>query len=252
MSKIIAFDPVMFQDDGFDFNITNTDWVDPTPAKRNHAAQAIKDSDDIKRICETLLDAKRYRDYLLFVAGINLGFRCGDLLQLKWGHFFHPNKQRKESITLQEDKTNKHRTVYPNKAVWEAVKLMVQHLTRTQGGIDLDSYIFRSESNRCKSNQPLDVKSVERILKDVINQELGIDIKAGTHCMRKTFGYHVVMSAPDRTRAVELLQRIFNHSSPVITLAYIGITDDEIMGVYENLNLGLLDPGSCVKMAVSA
>ena len=87
---------------------------------------------------------------------------------------------------------------------------------------------------------------MERILKEVINEKLGINIKAGTHCMRKTFGYHTVMGARDRTRAVELLSKILNHSSTTVTMSCIGITDDEIRAVYENLNLGLLDPAACV------
>ena len=250
MGSIIKIDFTQ-TDDRYRAPIINAEWEDPTPAKKKHAAEPLKDTDDIRRVCEHLLARCQYRNYLLFTCGINFGFRCGDLLQLKWGHFFHPNGTPKDSITLQEDKTNKRRTVYINKAVMSALKIVVSELVKQQGGLDLDSYVFRSESNRCKSNQPLDVKSVERILKDVINDELGIDIKAGTHCMRKTFGYHVVMSARDRSRALELLSKMLNHSSIAVTMCYIGITDDEIRATYENLNLGLLDPGSCIQMDVA-
>lgn len=226
--------------------VTNPIWNDPTPQMKKHAAEPLKDPDDVLRVCEYLVANNRYRDNLLFTAGINLGFRCGDLLQLKWGHFFQSNGEQRASITLQEDKTDKLRTVYPNQAVWDAVFLYAEELQELHGGIDLDHFVFRSNSNRCKKNQPLDVKSVERILKEVINEKLGINIKAGTHCMRKTFGYHMVMGARDRTRAVELLSKILNHSSTAVTMSYIGITDDEIRAAYENLNLGLLDPAACV------
>jgi hypothetical protein len=40
--------------------------------------------------------------------------------------------------------------------------------------------------------------------------------------MRKTFGYHFYQ----QTKDVALLQNIFNHSAPSITLRYIGINDD--------------------------
>ena len=40
--------------------------------------------------------------------------------------------------------------------------------------------------------------------------------------MRKTFGYHHYKQNKD----VAILQDIFNHSAPSITLRYIGITDD--------------------------
>lgn len=44
----------------------------------------------------------------------------------------------------------------------------------------------------------------------------------GTHTMRKTFGYWHYKQYKD----VAILQDIFNHSPPSITLRYIGITDD--------------------------
>ena len=231
--------------------VNNSIWTNPMPEKKRHAADPIKDPDDIRRISEYLVANKRYRDNLLFIAGINLGFRCGDLLQLKWGHLFDVDEYgeavERESFTFQEDKTEKFRTAYPNEAVWNAVYLYIEEL----GSIDLDSYIFRSISNRSTANVPISVKSTERLLKEIINEKLGINIHASTHCLRKTFGYHVVMGAKDRSRAVELLSYMLNHSGTTETMKYIGVTDDEAMDAYKNLNLGLLDPGSCIKFNAS-
>jgi integrase len=42
--------------------------------------------------------------------------------------------------------------------------------------------------------------------------------EVGTHTLRKTFGYHFYQ----QTKDVAMLQEIFNHSSPAITLKYIG------------------------------
>ncbi len=225
--------------------IVNPIFEDTTPKPKRHPADPLKKVADIQRICNYLVEQQRYRDNLLFTAGINLGFRCGDLLQLKWGHLLYPDGSYRASVTLQEQKTDKHRTAYYCQAIWDAADLYLERLERDYGGVDLNSFIFMGESNRNTSNKPLTVYSVERILKSVINDELHIDINASTHCMRKTFGYHVVMTARDRTRAVELLQKIFGHSAPSITLAYIGITNEEIRSVYENLNLGLLNPAQC-------
>ena len=223
--------------------IVNTSYSDPTPQKDRHAAEPIKSKGDIYRISKHLVDAGRYRDNLLFIMGINFGFRCSDLVRIKFGHVLSFDGYAedgssvvsfKPSFTLEEKKTKHLRTVYLNKMVYAALGAYMDHL----GTIDFDSYLFRSQSNRSTVNEPLDVRSVERILKNLINDELGINIHASTHCLRKTFGYHVVMSAPDKPRAVQFLQMVFGHSSPVITMAYIGITDEEIMSVYQNLNLG--------------
>ena len=48
--------------------------------------------------------------------------------------------------------------------------------------------------------------------------------KIGTHSLRKTFGYIQHQNGT----SIELIQRMLNHSSPEITLAYIGITRDDM------------------------
>ena len=51
--------------------------------------------------------------------------------------------------------------------------------------------------------------------------------------MRKTFGYHHYQKFKD----VAMLQKIFNHSSPQITLRYIGIEQEQIEESYANFIL---------------
>lgn len=46
----------------------------------------------------------------------------------------------------------------------------------------------------------------------------------GTHTLRKTFGYHFYQQYKD----VALLQELFNHSAPSVTLRYIGINQDAL------------------------
>ena len=54
-------------------------------------------------------------------------------------------------------------------------------------------------------------------------EEAHLEEKFGTHSMRKTFGYHHYKKYKD----VAMLQKIFNHSSPAVTLTYIGIEQEE-------------------------
>ena len=58
----------------------------------------------------------------------------------------------------------------------------------------------------------------------------GIKDRIGTHSMRKTFGYHHYK----KYKNIAILQKIFNHSSPQITIRYIGIEQDEIDDSYRN------------------
>ncbi|MEG1009339.1 MAG: site-specific integrase, partial [Clostridia bacterium] len=53
------------------------------------------------------------------------------------------------------------------------------------------------------------------------------------HTMRKTFGYWHYQIYKD----IAILQDIFNHSSPSITLRYIGINDDIKDKTIENFYL---------------
>jgi len=61
----------------------------------------------------------------------------------------------------------------------------------------------------------------------------GIKEPVGTHTMRKTFGYHAYKKGLD----LAVIQKLLNHSSPSITLAYIGITQEDQDNVYMSLNL---------------
>ena len=209
------------------------------PKAVSHAAEPIKSLDDICKIQEYMLSEGLFRDNLLFTCGINFGLRVSDLLKLQVGHLLDSTGTRyNERIVLSEKKTGKRRVVYMNDAVMDAADLYFGDLVMRGVPIDLNDYLFVSRSGRTGNGKPLDTKSVERILKSIINDKCGIDVHASTHCLRKTFAYHVIVTAKDRPRAVEFLQKILGHSSQAVTLRYAGITDEEIMSTYQNLNLG--------------
>ena len=62
---------------------------------------------------------------------------------------------------------------------------------------------------------------------------VGINGEIGTHTLRKTFGYHMYM----KTKDVALLQELFNHSSPSVTLRYIGINQDRLDQAMDDFRL---------------
>lgn len=215
--------------------ITGSAFEEEVPEKKKEAAEPIKSLDDIQHISQYLIQNSRYRDNLLFVAGINFGLRCGDLLKLKVGHILTADGTAyRDKIVIREQKTKKIREAYLNDAICDAADLYFG----SAGMVDLNDYLFKSQCNRVKSKgTPMTVRSVERLLKEIINDECGLDVHASTHTLRKTFSYHILMNAPDRTRAVEFLMKILGHSSPSVTLAYAGITKEEIEQSYKNLNL---------------
>lgn len=55
----------------------------------------------------------------------------------------------------------------------------------------------------------------------------------GTHTLRKTFGYQFYIQYKD----VVTLQKIFNHSSPAITLRYIGVEQNHINNMIKGFKI---------------
>lgn len=205
-----------------------------------HTSEPIKSIDDINRISEYLISQQRYRDNMLFIVGINFGLRASDLRMLRFSNIINDNCMFKDSFPVFEKKTRntrtrkKNRYITINTAVVEAVTLFLENTP----DVRMSDYLFRSESNRgCNLNEPLSVKSIDRILKGIAS-DLNITAKISTHSLRKTFGYHQMLMSNNDNRKLLLLQKIFNHSSPAQTLDYIGITGEEIEEAYKKLNLG--------------
>lgn len=205
-----------------------------------HAAEPIKNIEDIYRISQYLISKKRYRDNMLFIVGINFGLRVSDLRMLRFCNLINDNLTFKDSFAVFEKKTRKtrkrkkNRYITINKAVIEAVALYLENTPQ----VSLSDYLFRSVSNRGKNQkEPLSIQSIDRILKGIA-KDLNLQTKMSTHTLRKTFCYHQMLMSDNDSRKLLLLQKMLNHSSPTQTLDYIGITSEEIEEAYKQLNLG--------------
>lgn len=205
-----------------------------------HAAEPIKSLDDISRIAEYLLKQKRYRDYLLFIVGINFGLRVSDLRSLRFSNLINDNFVFRDRFPIFEKKTRntrkkkKNRYITINNAVIDAVTCYLEHTP----GVCLSDFLFRSESNNgSNQNQPLTNRSIDRILKGIA-ADCGLSMRISTHTLRKTFCYHQMLMSHNDPRKLLLLQKMLNHSSAAQTLDYIGITAEEFDEAYRNLNLG--------------
>lgn len=205
-----------------------------------HTSEPIKSMDDIIAISRFLITNNRYRDNMLFIVGINFGLRVSDLRVLRFSNLINDNLTFKDSFPVFEKKTRntrkkkKNRHITINTAVVEAITLYLENTPNVR----LSDYMFRSVSNRGGNlNEPLSIKSIDRILKGIAN-DLDINVKVSTHTLRKTFCYHQMLMSNNDTRKLMLLQKMLNHSSPAQTLDYIGITSEEIQEAYSKLNLG--------------
>ena len=206
-----------------------------------HAAEPIKSMDDIFAISDYLIKNGRYRDNMLFIVGINFGLRVSDLRVLRFSNLINDNCTFKDSFPVFEKKTRNtrkrktNRYITINDAVIEAVTLYLQHTPN----VCLSDYMFRSESNHGGNiNEPLSIKSIDRILKGIAN-DLDLNIKMSTHTLRKTFCYWMMVRGGNDQRRLLLLQKMLNHASPAQTLGYIGLTAEEVEAAYKDLNIGI-------------
>ena len=204
------FDMVRLKSNG----IAKANTVDP-----------LKNKKDIQKIKQYLKGKDNKRDYMLFVVGINVGLRVGDLLKLKIKDVIDNNGNFKDKIVITEEKTDKTRNLKLNDSVKESIKLYLDSLK----SYDMDDYLFKSR----KGNKPLRVDSTHKIIKNTL-RELNIKGNYGTHTLRKTWSYHIYMSNSSNPRILAILQKALNHSSQAVTLRYVGIEQEEILDLYDS------------------
>ena len=175
----------------------------------------IRSINDIEKIKSYLLKINK-RDFMIFLIGINTGLRVSDILKLNVKDVYN-----KTYIEIQEQKTNKLKKFPLNKILQKSLNEYVKTLNYEQKPLFIGKKGYR-----------LNRSTVYRFIKKACN-DCKINVHVGTHTMRKTFGYHHYK----KFNNVVLLQKILNHSTPFITLTYIGISQDEIDYTYINFEL---------------
>lgn len=182
--------------------------------------EPIKRKKDIETI-EKYLAKHSLRNQLIWVFGTNTGLRISDILGLNI-----EDVQNKQYVEVIEKKTRKYKRFPLNNKLKALIKEYLKEREKTYS-ITEDEPLFVGKKH-CR----LDRSQVYRFINDVC-KELNIYVNVGTHTMRKSFGYHHYKQNND----LALLQKIFNHSSPSITMRYIGIAQEELDKSYINFEL---------------
>jgi len=181
--------------------------------------QPIRDLTQIEKV-KLVLHKQNYRNYFLFVLGINTGLRVSDLLSLKVYDVKDKTHIRiVEQKTMNSKNKRKEKRFKINSELQHEVNIYTSDMNYTD-------YLFPSRKGG-------HIKRVMayRILNGAAKR-VGLS-EIGTHTMRKTFGYHFYK----KTKDVALLQNLFGHSSPSVTLRYIGINDDIMDAAIDDFSL---------------
>lgn len=172
---------------------------------------------DIQAIAKLL--SNHPRDHLLLVLGTNNGLRTGDLLKLKVGDV--RSMKVGDTLVIKEGKTGKRNILVMNKTTHKSMQSYLDKLKPND-----DSPLFASR----KGGKAITIQCVNNMMKAWARM---INLKGnyGAHTLRKTWGY---VQRTVYGVGFEVICKRFNHSSPVITMRYLGIEDKEVEKILMN------------------
>lgn len=167
---------------------------------------------------------------------LNSGLRNSDVITRKWSDIYYPDWSLREGVRIQEKKTSKYASFRVNA---ETVRV-IEELRSVLGEVDYNDYIFKTrQSKKITDDVPEEKKHICKANCEVFlhkaAEEAGFHRNFGTHSLRKTFGYHFLQNHKNDIYALATLQKLFRHSSPAITLAYVGIDEDETTKLYDEM-----------------
>ena len=201
----------------------------------------IKTHKDIIAMANWLYEHKNNKYVLAFTLDINLGLRANELLDLKMNQVFSPDgsvrliedeEDTSDGIDIYQSKTKKHRTVFLNTACKDALEWAFP----IKGAyLHSGEYLFPS-----REGGAIQVGTFRKVLKEAA-AACGLKQNIGTHTCRKTWGWHQYKYNSEKANLdITMLQRAFGHSSPEVTLRYLGITDEEDKALYKNMCINVV------------
>ncbi|MFZ5989728.1 MAG: tyrosine-type recombinase/integrase [Bacillota bacterium] len=173
--------------------------------------EPIRENAKIKKMYHYLKE-KDPKYALLFKFGLNTGLRISDILPVMVKDIFNEGGEFRDYLVICEKKTGKEKKIKLNSTLREALKSYVKSFELTS-----ECYIFSSK----KGNYIGRIQAY-RVLKEAA-ELIGVQ-NFGTHSLRKTWGYWTYKISKYN---IGLIMDTFNHSSPAITLRYIGVNQDQ-------------------------
>lgn len=172
---------------------------------------------------------ENWKDYALFVLGINFGLRIGDLLQVQVKNVREDSGYIKDSFEIKERKTGKYNSIEINKAAKEALELLFE---RTKIGKNSDNYLIYNTQSYPIGSESISRIQAYRLIRKWC-EEIGLTgLNVGTHTLRKTFGYHAWKNGI----SIEALREKFKHESTSTTREYLGIEKKDVKETYHSLD----------------
>ncbi len=180
--------------------------------------------DEFTRFLDCLHNDGEYRWEMFARLSFCTACRASDTLRFRWKDVLGVS-----TITIVEQKTKKTRKIPFNPSVQKSF----DELWKALECPDKKDYIMQSP----QGDKPLTIQLINMKLKEFKSKyHLKIE-NFSTHTFRKTFGRYVYDTNNHSAESLILLNKILNHSSIQVTKTYIGITQEEVAGIYASINL---------------
>ncbi|WP_028551746.1 tyrosine-type recombinase/integrase [Paenibacillus sp. UNC451MF] len=157
------------------------------------------------------LKERSYRDYGLFITGINSALRISDIVKLQVLHM------KKPELYIRTTKTGKEIFL----PISDYLRRELRPLMEGRGDHE---YLFLSRQRKKKEGLRKSIdRSVAYRLLNRIGKKYGLE-RIGCHTLRKTFAYHHWK----KNKNTAILKNLLGHQDESHLLRYIGIIQDDI------------------------
>lgn len=240
-----------------------------------YKADAFRNVEDINKLVKFMMSNKATTHHaVLFILGINIGCRCGDILTFRVRDVVDDEGNVIDGLVLEEQKTGRNRTIYFNEAVKAALAWHIENKK-----LSIEDYLFTGTSPRAKyldeftyddngnvtgmtlTNEkyyyvgdnkyqrnlaPVSRDSASNwIKKDAI--ECGIPGHYSSHCMRKTFAHFIGVDWSNEYNTLAVQKALGHAYAETTTEHYLTVDDQQLRERWLNLNLGLEAFMECIK-----
>lgn len=196
----------------------------------------IKDSWVLSSVQDTLLNKfeSGRRNFTIFQVGKATLLRVSDVLRLKKSDVYDENGRVKKNAYIIDKKTKKKNVLYL-KPVKEDLEeyydwLKDYQLKNPNKSVFFSEWLFPSMT---KPEKHIDERRYYMIMHRV-GEILNINY-LGTHTMRKTGAYRVYQQT---NHNIALVMKLLNHSSEQMTLAYLGLDQEEREQLLDGVDFG--------------
>ena len=186
----------------------------------------IKNPAKILAIKKNLKAESSPRNYLLFVFGVNSALRSSDLRNMKVSDVLDNKGDIKKYLYTRVKKTKREIKITINEAMREAINY---YLSKAKV-FNPDQYLFRSK----RRDKPITNVALFYLIKKWTKEVSLVNEHYSAHSLRKTWGYQ---ARKYHGASIEMISEKLGHRSTLVTKRYIGISQEEVNQMEEEINI---------------